>query len=173
MDILRIIFGALCALLYVIGLVLGLDYEEVSVLLCIDVLPWVFVVASSLVTISAFIRWAKRMSVITSVNLIVSSWVSSLMLLISSMFNDMYYKAYQDAVPLSTTHDRFVACQNDLLWIAKQTGMTYQAVNLLIYVVIPILLLAVFWVWLELSCNRRLLLNRLWKKNKVVTDQPF
>ena len=166
----------LCGLLYVFGLMLGFNYEEISVYVCIYGLPILFIVMALAVTVVAVYRWLRRMTFWNTLNFMASSCVSYAFWKLGTLFIDFYTNFSELHPTLKTIHDKFVACQNDLMRMASDLGTTYEEINLIIYAYIPIFLTIGLWLWFELTCPGKFLLNRLWKKNSpslgtlLVTD---
>ena len=165
MTFFEIIFYALCGLLYLTGLVFGLNYEEISVYVCIYLWPALFTAMPAVITLIALHNWIKNLTPGNSINLIASATTTYAFVLVTKGF----YKLYTDPSPvhghLSTIHDQFMACRQDLIDIAGQLNMTYIEVNLWVYCALSIVVAMVMWLWFEVTIPRRWLLNRLWIRN--------
>lgn len=158
----EIIFYALCGLFYVTGLALGLSYEEICVYICIYLWPALFTAISVIITLIALFNWCKKLTLWNCINLIASGTTTCVFGLISKKFYLLYTSPNLVHEQVSTMHDQFMACVEDLMFIASQLNMTYIEVNLWIYCVLSIVIAAVMWFWFEVTIPRRWLLNRLW-----------
>lgn len=166
MTFFEIIYYALCGWLYVTGLTFGLNYEEICVYICIYLWPALFTAMPAVITLIALRNWIKKTTPGNSINLIASATTTYAFLLVTKGF----YKLYDDPSPthgqLSTIHDQFMACVDDLLAIASQLNMTYIEVNLWIYCVLSIVIALAMWLWFEFTIPRRWFLNRLWRAKR-------
>ena len=119
--IIKLIFAFLCGVLYVIGLPFGLNYEETSVYICIYLWP-LLCVACALFTTYKAIRKKRRGFIIAN------SIISVLYILITwGIF------AYYSRLSIE---DQFNDCMMKLYGLSDHTGLSYETINLLIYVVL-------------------------------------
>lgn len=155
--------------MYVFGLLYGLNYEEASVYVCIYGLPIFFMVMAMVVCLTALYNWVRKMSVWSTLNFMASSCVTWCFVLIGSTLINFYEKCnvfhenYNTGNPI---HDKFSACVGDLALIARDMGMTYEEVNMYIYVYLPVILTMALWLWFEVTYQKRWIINRLWKKKQ-------
>jgi hypothetical protein len=120
--IIKLIFAVLCGILYCIGLPFGFNYEETSVYICIYLWPLLCVVAALYVTIKATIRK--------------DVWIASIngfTLLVYSLITITIFKHY---LALPSIHAQFNDCMWKLYGLSSNLGISYEALNLLIYVVL-------------------------------------
>ena len=119
--IIKLIFAFLCGVLYVIGLPFGLNYEETSVYICIYICP-LLCVACALFTTYKAIRKKKTAFIV------VNSIISVLYILITVGIFAHYSRL--------SIHEQFNDCMWKLIGLSSNLGISYEAINLLIYVVL-------------------------------------
>ena len=119
--IVKFIFAILCGVLYVIGLPFGLNYEQTSVYICIYLWP-LLCVACALFTTYKAIRKKKTTFIV------VNSIISVLYILITVGIFAHYSRL--------SVHEQFNDCMWKLYGLSDHLGISYEAVNLLIYVVL-------------------------------------
>ena len=119
--IIKLIFAILCGILYVIGLPFGLNYEQTSVYICIYLWP-LLCVACALFTTYKAIRKKKTTFIV------VNSIISVLYILITVGIFAHYSRL--------SVHEQFNDCMWKLYGLSDHLGISYEAVNLLIYVVL-------------------------------------
>lgn len=119
--VIKFIFAFLCGVLYVIGLPFGFNYEETSVYICIYLCP-ILCAACALFTTYKAIR-KKNVAFI-----VVNSIISVLYILITWVIFAHYSKL--------SIHEQFNDCMWKLYGLSDHLGISYEAVNLLIYVVL-------------------------------------
>lgn len=158
----EIIFDGLCGMLYLTGLVFGLSYEEISVYVCIYLWPALFTAMPAVITLIATYNWCKKLTLWNSINLTASATITYAFWLISREFWGLYTVPSLVHEHLSTVHEQFQACVDDLIAIGTRLDMTYIEVNLWIYCVLSIVIAAVMWLWFEVTIPRRWIINRLW-----------
>lgn len=158
----EIIYYLLCGMLYLVGLVFGFNYEEISVYLCIYLWPALFTMMPAVITLIALYNWYKKLTLWNCINLTASGTTTCVFWLISKKFYLLYTSPNFVHVQVSTVHDKFMACVEDLKFIASQLDMTYIEVNLWIYCVLSIVVAAIMWIWFEVTIPRRWMINRLW-----------
>ena len=167
----EIIYYLLCGMLYLAGVVFGLSYEEISVYVCIFLWPALMTALPAIITLIALRNWHRKLTLWNSTNLIASGTTTCVFWLISKKFYLLYTSPNLVHVHVSTVHDQFMACVEDLKFIASQLNMTYIEVNLWIYCVLSIVIAAVMWLWFEVTIPRRWLLNRLWLRKSLMIDE--
>lgn len=160
-SITELIFTVLCGVLFAIGTVFGLDYETVSVYICIYFLPLLCVLMPASIAVVAIYNWIKRLTLMTTLNLGLSLSATYSFLLIAGELTNPYI-AVNNYRQVHTIHEKFIACRDDLIIIASNLNMTYEEVNLWIYCCLPIIITLFMWVWFELTIPKRWVLNRLW-----------
>ena len=158
----EIIFHVLCGLLYLVGLVFGLNYEEISVYVCIYLWPALCVAMPAAIMLTALFNWVKKLSWWNTFNLGVSSAVTYAFLLAAGELTAPY-SMVTDFRSVSTIHEKFIACQSDLMRMANELNMTYQEVNLWVYCWLFLAIAAVMWLWFEITFPRKWIINRLWR----------
>ena len=159
----EVLFYGLCGLLYLVGLTFGLDYEEISVYVCIYLWPALCVAMPAVIMLTALYNWIKKLSWWNTFNLGVSSAVTYIFLLAAGELTAPYCMV-SEFRPVITIHDKFTACQSDLMRMANELNMTYAEVNLWVYCWLFLSIAAVMWLWFEITIPRKWILNRLWRK---------
>lgn len=144
--IVKYIFAALCGVLYLIGLPFGLNYEETSVYICIYLCP-ILCVACALFTTYKAIRKKK-------VAFIVANSIISVLYILFTWVIFAHYARL-------SIHEQFNDCMWKLVGLSTHLGISYEAVNLLIYVVL--LSAIVIFHWIEI----RAIDGKLKKRNKT------
>ena len=160
----ELIYYALCGIFYLTGLVLGLDYETISVYICIYFWPALMTAMPSVITLIAFYNWYKKLTLWNTINLTASGTATCAFWLISKEFYHLYTQPNLVHLNLSNCHEQFMACVHDLKFIGSQLNMTYIEVNLWIYCVLSIVIALVMWLWFEITIPRKWIINRLWYK---------
>ena len=117
----EIIFGILAGLLYGIGLLFGWTYEEASVYICIYMCPIVCDALAIYTAIRGFVKKKMRYAVVNGA-------LSVLYLAITAVIFVHY-------IPMSIMA-QFNDCMYTLQDWSKALGISYWAINLLIYVVL-------------------------------------
>ena len=158
----QLIYYALCGMLYLAGLVFGLDYETISIYVCIYFWPALFTAMPAVITLIALYNWCKKLTLWNTINLTASGTTTCAFWLISKEFYHLYTQPNLLHLHLSTIHEQFMACVVDLKAIASQLNMTYIEVNLWIYCVLSIVIALVMWLWFEITIPRKWIINRLW-----------
>ena len=119
--IVKAIFAFLCGVLYVIGIPFGWNYQETSVYVCIYTCPLICVFCALFTTYKAIRKKHKPFMVVNSV-------LSVLYILIT-------WTIFHHYLALSVK-DQFNDCMSRLYFLSDTIGISYEALNLLIYVVI-------------------------------------
>lgn len=115
----KIVFGILCGILYLIGLCFGLSYEEISIIICIYMCPAVCILCASAAAI--YFRHIKSVA-----NRLLFSLNASITLTYCCIAA-AFWRHYRAAI------DPFGYCADNLTWIAEDLNMTYEEVNIYIY----------------------------------------
>ena len=127
------LFQLLCGLLYLVGYPFGWTYQETSIYICIYL--WPILCCLSTVPI-----------IFVSLSCIVKHKISGIVLTLLSVVYSMYYLFYTNLVidryNISNVNS-FNNCMLDLQMIARQTGVTYEALNIYIYVVLFIIIMTI------------------------------
>lgn len=121
----KLIFEFLCGLLYLIGYPFGLTYEEISIYICIYLWP-------SLCTISTI------PIILISFKKILNKKIVGIPCLISSIIYFLYYCYYTNLVICRyniSNPNSFTNCMLDLKILAKYYEISYETLNILIYVI--------------------------------------
>lgn len=180
MDLItHLIFGFLCGILYLVGLIFGYSYEEISVYVCIYGWPALCVAMPTVIALVALYNWIKELSVWNTINLALSSGTA----IVFSLYAQLFYQFYNDRplaleagnpIKLDSAHDKFVACVQDLTTMASELNMTYEEVNLWVYCYLFLAIALVMWLWFEITIPRKWILNRLWRKYSpsIPTEWP-
>lgn len=145
------LFYFLCGVLYVLGLPFGWNYEETSVYVCIYAFPFLVVIPFMVMVIRMLmlVIYGRR-KVFGSILLIIS-------LLLLYMVSGMSY-AYFDIFNIDgSIHEKFLFCMNYLSNYAGRIGMTYEELNMAIYVIAPLtgFLMLSFIYMLSLFCKKK------------------
>lgn len=120
------LFELLCGLLYLVGYPFGWTYQETSIYICIYL--WPILCCLSTVPI-----------IMVSLSCIVKHKISGIMFTLFSIVYLMYYIFYTNlAISRYSINNAnsFNNCMLDLQMIAKQAGITYEELNIYIYVVL-------------------------------------
>lgn len=143
----KIIFGLLCGLLYLIGLCFGWTYQEASVYICIYLWPMLCVLSTLPITIGLVHRivigkgrWLS-VCALPFVWLYTSCYVTFTKLIYGYYNDEFHYVLFGDQPPSVAQHFRM--CQNDLQRIADACNITYEEANIVIYVELFILIMVV------------------------------
>lgn len=120
--IVKFIFAILCGILYVIGLPFGWNYQETSVYICIYLWPLICVACALFATIKAITR--KKVGFIV---------VNGTLFALYSLITFAIFKHY---LALPSIQAQFNDCMWKLYGLSDNTGLSYEAINLLIYVVL-------------------------------------
>lgn len=124
----EMIFYAFCAILYGIGCLFGMTYQESSVYICIYLWP-ILLGASSLPILCNGIRRAiKRRSLISFLHLFLSGAYVS----IFGVLCVIMWRHYNQP----TIAEQFNKCMDDLIVSAEKFGISYSALNLLFFIVL-------------------------------------
>ena len=121
------VFQFLCGCLVLIGRPFGWDYEKASVYICIHLWPLLCVVM-------ALVMLGIAVSTINPL------WIAAS--IIYFLFNVFGYWAVVKHFYPGTINDIFTHCYSDLMTIAKEWKTTYAIVNLVVYVIAFILIMA-------------------------------
>lgn len=124
------IFYFLCGCLYVIGLVFGLTYKEVSVVVCIYACPIICILCALLSVLKGNIR-----TFFGRVRFSVNTTLLILYINITSMFWTHYFDymgPLGDADYLDFT-GAFQLCVDDLTKISRELNITYEECNIYVY----------------------------------------
>lgn len=119
-----LIFGFLCGILYLIGLLFGRSYEQISIDICIYACPIICIVCAFL---SGFVyknSWSGRIG--KSFN-----YALGIMYIFTAQFFWEHYN--RPFITDGDTHAIFMLCKDDLETIARNVHLTYEQVNLYIY----------------------------------------
>ena len=121
------VFQFLCGCLAQIGRPFGWNYEKASVYICIHLWPLLCVVM-------ALVMLGIAVSTINPL------WIAAS--IIYFLFNVFGYWAVVKHFYPGTINDIFTHCYSDLMTIAKEWKTTYAIVNLVVYVIAFILIMA-------------------------------
>ena len=156
------IFNLLCGGLLVIGMILGYNYEEISVYICIYLWPILCCLAALFTTILLFYNWIKKCTFLQTMLLSLYTCISFVFISLTRQFFH-HYQYYGDNI--NTVHQQFVLCMNDIQNIANQIGISYSEANLYIYVYLFCIIMLFMWLTFELVFPKKWILNRIWRKN--------
>lgn len=121
------IFQFLCGCLALIGRTAGWNYEKASVYICIHLWPLLCVVMA-LVMLGIAVSTTNPL------------WIAAC--IIFFLFNILGYWAVIKHYYPGTINEIFTHCYSDLMTIAKEWKTTYAIVNLVVYVLAFILIMA-------------------------------
>ena len=159
----QLIFDFLCGILFIIGFMSGFNYEEISVYTCIYLWPALCTATPVLVACTALFNWIKKPSFGNTLNLAASSAVLCIFYSITKLFYNEYTGSNEAYGAITSVHDQFMACQQDIIQMASNLGVTYAEANLWIYCFLFISIEATMWLWLELTLPFKCIVNRLWR----------
>lgn len=154
----NLIFAFLCGCLYVVGLIFGLDYKQVSVLVCCWLWPAICT-ASVLPLVYVAVRDFFRCKLaLTKMLYYVITCASLFYLWVCVGFTlDMIFDRYPHMNGIT-----FDMCMHDLQFLASNIGISYETLNVLIYVVLFAVILA-----FNISACRLLSKCRNWLEEKL------
>lgn len=112
------IFYFLCGCLYVIGLVFGLSYKEISVVICIYVCPIICILCALVSVLKGNIRTFSGR---------VRFSINTTLLILYIFITDIFWRHYGES------YDPFQVCMDDLTEISKELNITYQECNIYVY----------------------------------------
>lgn len=140
---LKLIFGLLCGVLYLIGLCFGWTYQETSVYVCIYLWP----ALCTMTTLPISVGLVHRIVINKG------RWISLLALPFTWLYTACYitftilvYTYYNDNIysgSMPTIEQQFNMCMNDFQRIASACNTTYEEANIIIYVKLFILIVVV------------------------------
>lgn len=116
-----IIFKILCGLLAGIGFLLGFNYEEISILICVYAVPIICI----LCCILSIYHWRK-------IQYIKNRLFCTINLVLLYFYIHMA-KMYTEIYPYEHTHESFVRCMDDITNIANKLNISYEECNIYIY----------------------------------------
>lgn len=134
-----IIFKILCGILAAIGLLFGLDYKEISIIVCIYCVPCICILCALL----SLYHW-RHISHVK--NRLLFSLNLSLLFCYTSLTTTFFAR-------YDTFGNAFENCQNDIMRIAHIANITYEACNIYIYCVIFGLIIFFHLIQLTLKNN--------------------
>lgn len=126
-SVVTAIFSFLCGILYVIGLALGFNYQEISVYICINFCCYAAIILSFITFIMNVIATFRKYNLI---------WLTPLTFIHFFLCLNIGTQCLLHYSTYSTISGKFNACRNDLMNIASTLHTTYEHVNLIIYCVI-------------------------------------
>ena len=127
----NLLFTILCGILYCIGLLFGWNYEQTSIYVCIYLWP-------ILCTISTLpILW-QSLKLIRK-----KTFLGIILTLMSTAYTSVYIYYTMEAIERYNINDpmAFTNCMVDLMSLAKYFGISYELLNILIYVVLFIVII--------------------------------
>ena len=119
--IIKAFFAFLCGVLYLIGLPFGWNYQETSVYICIYACPLICVFCALFTTYKAIRKKHKLFLVLNGV-------LSVLYILVTWSIFSHYLSM--------SVKDQFNDCMMKLYALSDTIGISYETLNLLIYVVL-------------------------------------
>ena len=127
----NLIFAFLCGCLYVVGLIFGLDYKQVSVLVCCWLWPAICT-ASVLPLLYVAVRDFFRCKLaLTRILYYVIACIAFAYFYFCFCFTNECLDRYPEMDEVT-----FNLCMKDLQVLAAHIGISYEALNLLFYVVL-------------------------------------
>lgn len=142
----KIIFGLLCGLLYLIGLCFGWTYQEASVYVCIYLVPILCIVSTLPISVGLVHRIVVNKGRWLSIVALPFAWLYTVCYIIFTiavynLFSDVFYIDYGSNTPI--VEQQFNLCMRNLQRIADTCNTTYEEVNIIIYVKLFILIVVV------------------------------
>lgn len=123
-----ILFKILCGILAAIGMCFGLNYQEISVYLCIHGCPIICILAALVLNIVITSKLVDKCTFFRILLWILSSlWIA---------FNLLFYSSICQHYSDPAIHHIFNQCVYDFQCIAKECNTTYEHANLIIYTVL-------------------------------------
>lgn len=124
------LFKVLCGALAYIGELMGLNYEQVSIFVCLDLWPAICTLTAILLTVMAY-RLAVKERGWREVVGIVCAIFTTLYSVICIWYANNVSEPFGDVEAAKST---FQITYTNLLDMANGLGMTYEELNILIYV---------------------------------------
>lgn len=120
------LFALLCGLLYIIGYPFGLTYEETSIYICIYLWPIICCISTIPILILSIINIVKH-----PIKGIICT-------IISAMYSYYYYWYTLLIIDRYNIHNKnsFMNCMIDLKVLAERLNVSYEELNLFIYIVL-------------------------------------
>lgn len=148
-TIIKLIFGFLCGVLYIIGLIFNLTYQEISVYVCIYLWP-IICIFSTFVIIYYLIKWIllnNKHRIYNIIGLILATFYSYTYILIFDKILTHYNVKHHSINKI------FNLCYMDLIEISHKLNISYEDLNLYIYCYLFILIM-IFNFSLTFMINR-------------------
>ena len=140
----EILFTILCGLLYLVGYPFGLTYEETSIYICIYLWP----ILCTLSTIPIIFISLKKL-------FIDKKLISILFLALSTIYTTLY--SYYTVLLINkyniSNPNAFTNCMLDLKVLAEYYEISYETLNILIYVVGFVFILLINRIFYKLIKN--------------------
>lgn len=132
------IFDICCEIMHYLSKLLNMSYEECNILIFIYILPCIYLLLIIIIGISGFFKKSKLFGVILITSSIISGIYEFKMILY--LINEYSLNSFNKAVETLNYHATLLNC-------------TYQEVNILYFIVIPILyfILSILLIY----CNSR------------------
>lgn len=124
----EIIFKILCGILCCIGLLFDCSYKEISVYICIYIVPIMCIINTLILNGIVIYKIVKKCTIFRLFLLLVSYMYISLHLNVFSYICKHYQVGY------NTTIQIFDQCMFDLMDISKKCNISYEECNIYIYV---------------------------------------
>lgn len=149
MTISKIIFGGLCGILYVFGLLMGWNYQETSVYICIYLWPILCILSAIPILYYAVKRVVRQNK-------------GYIVLILAIIYNYAYVHTFVRILqhygltnsPKPDVNTTFNQCYNDLIQIAATCGITYEIVNLVIYVIFFAIIMMINFMFTRIIKNK-------------------
>ena len=156
-----LVFKILCGVLYGIGLMFGLTYQEISVYICCHAVC-IITVSTSLLVLWEAIRRTKY-----------GDWkiVNTTMTLLIGVYCFLLLKAAINYISYSpATNETFYRVMNNLQVMAHNLSISYEELNILIYVILfPLINILHILIAILIKPSKKKILQ----KNKMVDNlQP-
>ena len=147
----EIIFKILCGLLYCVGLPFGWSYQTTSIYICIYLWP-ILCTLSTLPIVWQSVKLTRRKPVMGMIFTIISLVYTSCY----ALFTIDAINRYNISNPNSFTN-----CMIDLLSLAAYLGITYETLNILIYVVLFVVIISINYILSKIISKYNKKLNKL------------
>ena len=126
----QIIFAILCQLLAMLGAAFNLSYVEISVILCLIIVPIVCILSAVMIMIGTFRNFTQKNTRYRIMRIILS-------IIYIGVYVYLFKQCCTHYFPTGTIdyNYAFELCKNDLIHIAEIYNTSYAMVNLIIYVI--------------------------------------
>lgn len=142
--VIKTVFAICCGILYAIGWCLGYDYKEISVYICIHIIPIVCIISATIPNLIVVSKLRSNSSCLNAFFKLILWNITGIRVFLYVTFYGFILRHYgyhnlsiynpERIVDVNKQHLIFDQCAIDLQHIAEICGTTYEYVNIVIYV---------------------------------------